>query len=123
MPKITIIEDDDSISYMYKTKFTHAGYQVTTAKNGQEGLRVVEEVMPDIVLLDLKMPVMSGDEMLEIMRSTTWGSEIKVIILTNISRDEAPHTIRHLGISHYVVKSHSTPKQIEELVSRTISLS
>ncbi len=119
-PKLTIVEDDTSIAYMYQVKFQNSGFDVTMAKNGEEGLRVIEANRPDIILLDLKMPIMDGAEMLDRLRNTDWGKDIKVIVLTNISRDEAPHTIRHLGIAHYIVKSHTTPAQILDLVKQTL---
>ena len=77
--------------------------------------------LPDLILLDLRMPDMSGDEMLAKMRATEWGKSMKVIILTNISKDEAPRTLSHLGISHYIMKVLFTPQQVVELVQKTLA--
>jgi len=90
MARILIVEDDVSISRMYEFRLKSIGHDIRCAYDGEEGLRTAEEFLPNLLLLDLKMPVLNGDEMLEKLRATAWGSEIRVIILTNISRSEAP---------------------------------
>ena len=65
MIKVAIIEDDQAISQMYRIKFEAEGYSVETAENGKLGLRLIEKMRPDIILLDLMMPVMGGEEMLK----------------------------------------------------------
>lgn len=119
--KIAVIEDEPSICEMYRMKLENAGYDVKTAHDGQEGLELLEEFKPQLILLDLKMPVMSGDEMLAKLRETDWGAEIRVIILTNISRDEAPRTLQFLNIDRYIVKAHHTPAQVLEIVEEILN--
>jgi DNA-binding response OmpR family regulator len=114
--KITVIEDDLPICEMYRMKLEHAGYDVKVAHNGQTGMELVEEFEPDLILLDLKMPIMTGDEMLESIRATEWGSKPRVVVLTNISKDEAPHTLRFLNVDRYIVKAHHTPSQVIDIV-------
>lgn len=116
MKKLLIVEDDYTILEMYRLKFENAKFKVFTANDGKEGLAVAEEAKPDVILLDIRMPVMSGDEMLRDMRATDWGKDIPVIVLTNISRDEAPRTLWHLGVADYIVKANSTPQMILEKV-------
>ena len=70
MAKIAIIEDDQAISQMYRIKFESEGYQVETAPDGKVGLELIKEMQPDIVLLDIMMPEMNGDEVLQKIRST-----------------------------------------------------
>lgn len=118
--KIVIVEDEENICNMYKMKLVSAGFDVKTASNGQIGLEVIEEFRPKLILLDLKMPVMSGDEMLTRMRQTDWGADIRVVILTNISRDEAPRNLQFLGIDRYIVKAHHTPTQIINIVQEIL---
>lgn len=113
---IAIIEDEPSLNEMYQMKLKLAGFKAVSAANGQEGLAVIEKHRPDLILLDINMPVMNGDEMLEKLRQTDWGAEIRVIILTNISRDEAPHSLRMLNVDRYIVKAHYTPTQVIEEV-------
>jgi DNA-binding response OmpR family regulator len=121
MVKIAIIEDDQAISQMYRLKFDAEGYEVETAGNGKLGLELVENMRPDIILLDLMMPEMNGDEMLEKLRATPWGKDIKVIILTNVGEQEAPESIKHLGVRRFIVKAEMTPRQVAEMVKNELA--
>ena len=120
MKKITIVEDDYTILEMYKLKFEFAKFKVSTATDGKQGLEVIEQEKPDVILLDIRMPIMSGDEMLREMRATDWGKDVPVLVLTNISRDEAPRTLWHLGVADYIVKASSTPQMILEKVEKVL---
>lgn len=114
--KVAIVEDDQAIAMMYRMKFEADGYDVQTAANGKLGLALIEEMKPDIVLLDLMMPEMNGDEMLVKLRETAWGKHIKVVILTNSGEEAAPPELKKLDIRRYVVKAEMTPRQVAELV-------
>lgn len=114
--KIAIIEDDLAIAQMYRMKFETEGYEVETAENGKLGLALAEEMKPDIILLDLMMPEMPGDEMLKQLRATDWGKKIKVIILTNMGEQEAPSIIKELNVKRFIVKADMTPRQVAEMV-------
>src|SRR5580704_12119534 len=114
--KIAIVEDDQAIAQMYRLKFQTEGYKVETAENGKLGLELVEKMKPDIILLDLMMPEMNGDEMLARMRKTAWGKSIKVVILTNVGEQEIPENIKKLGVSAVILKANMTPRQVAELV-------
>lgn len=116
--KVAIIEDDQTISQMYRFKFEAEGYQVETAENGQLGLQLAEVMKPDIILLDLMMPEMTGDVMLEKLRATPWGKSIKVIILTNMGEQEIPEKVRQLGVEAVILKADMTPRQVAELVKK-----
>jgi len=118
--KAVVVEDDQDLQYLYRLKLEREGFIVSTASNGVEGLKVVEEVQPDIILLDLMMPVMNGTEMLAEMRAKSWGSNARVIILTNISRDEAPQALRFLHVDRYIVKAHHTPAQVITIVHEVL---
>jgi DNA-binding response OmpR family regulator len=121
MPKIAIVEDDLAIAQMYRLKFEAEGYHVDIAENGKLGLALCEQMKPDLVLLDLMMPEMNGDEMLEKMRGTDWGKHTPVIILTNVGEQEAPAKLKELNVSGYVVKAEMTPKQVAELAKRELA--
>jgi len=118
--KAAVIEDDQDIQFLYRLKLEHEGFEVVTASNGEEGLAIIEKAQPDIILLDLMMPVMSGGEMLARLRAVPWGSNIRVIILTNISRDEAPQALRFLHVDRYIVKAHHTPAQVVAIVHEVL---
>jgi DNA-binding response OmpR family regulator len=117
---IAIIEDDQSIQDMYRLKLEVDGYKVVVADNGKKGLEAIEKSKPDLILLDIMMPEMTGDQMLEAMRKTEWGKDIKVIILTNVSKDEAYPKVEKYGIEGYVVKAHFTPQEVVKLVKKTL---
>jgi len=121
MVKIAIIEDDQAISQMYRIKFEAEGYQVETAGNGKLGLELAKHMKPDIILLDLMMPEMNGDELLEKLRATDWGKQIKVIVLTNMGEQEAPDSIKQLNVRRFIVKAEMTPRQVAEMVKRELA--
>jgi len=114
--KIAIVEDDQAISQMYRIKFEAEGYEVETAENGKLGLGLIQKMRPNIVLLDLMMPVMTGGEVLAKLRKTEWGKDIKVVILTNMGEQEIPEDVKKLGVSAVILKADMTPRQVAELV-------
>lgn len=119
--KVAIVEDDQTIAQMYRFKFEAEGYTVETAEDGKLGLELIEEMRPDMVLLDLMMPEMTGDQVLEAMRKTAWGKDIKVIILTNMGEQEIPDSVKTLGVTAVVLKANMTPRQVFELVKKHLS--
>ncbi len=121
VPRVAIIEDDQAISQMYRFKFEAENYQVETAENGRLGLALAEDMRPDILLLDLMMPEMTGDEMLIELRQKPWGKDIKVVILTNKGEQELPESIKHLNVSAVILKADMTPRQVFELVKTKLS--
>lgn len=120
MTKIAIIEDDQAISQMYRFKFEADGFTVETAENGRLGLELAKNMKPDIILLDLMMPEMNGDEMLAEMRKTTWGKNIKVVVLTNKGEQEIPPAVKTLGVSAVILKADMTPRQVAEVVQKQL---
>ena len=121
MTKIAIIEDDQAISQMYRIKFEAENFTVETAENGKLGFELVEKMKPEIILLDLMMPEMTGDEMLAKLRATDWGKNIKVIILTNMGEQEAPESLKTMGVKRFIVKAEMTPRQVAEMVKKELS--
>ncbi len=120
MIKIAIVEDDPVIRQMYLMKFEAAGFDVKVAENGQEGVALVKAFTPDIMLLDLSMPVMNGHEALALIRKEDWGRDIPVMILTNLGEEEAPKDLRKLGILSYIVKADLTPRQVVDRVKKAL---
>ncbi len=121
MTKIAIIEDELAIAEMYQFKLQQLGYEVKCAPNGKAGLELISAIRPTLILLDLMMPVMNGEEMLEKLRATDWGKTIKVIILTNITEDGRSTKLTDLGVEQYIVKANYTPVQIAEIVSKELA--
>lgn len=118
--KIAIIEDDQIISQMYRMKFESEGFDVQTATSGKTGIELVKDFLPDVILLDLKMPEMNGDEALTKIRENEWGRDIPVIILTNTSKEESPLILKRLDIAGYIVKAEMTPRQVVAKVKSII---
>lgn len=122
MKYILIVEDEHSIAELYKTKLGLHNFRVRIAYNGLEALKEIELDLPDLILLDLRMPVMDGETFLDKCRKINRYEDIPVIILTNISREEAPKTIWHYGISGYFVKAHHTPSDLLKVVEKTLDI-
>ena len=120
MKKIAIIEDDQAISQMYRMKFENEGYEVETAENGEVGLELIKKMKPDIILLDVMMPIMNGDEMLAKLRNEPWGKDTKVIILTNIGEQELPKSLLSLDVLDIMMKAELTPRQVAEAVKKAL---
>lgn len=119
--KIAIIEDDIAIVQMYRMKFETEGYEVVTASNGEDGLKLVEEEKPDMVLLDLMMPKMTGDQMLEKLRQAEFGKDLPVVVLTNMGENEAPASVKKNGVKKFIVKASMTPKDVAGVVKATLA--
>lgn len=122
MTKIAIIEDDPTISQMYRMKFEADGFEVGMADDGLHGVEMVKHFHPDIMLLDLQMPQMNGAEALAEIRAHDWGKDIPVLILTNLGKEEAPDILKTLNVSSYIVKAELTPKQVVARVKKTLGL-
>lgn len=115
---ILIVEDDDVIARMYEFKLNLEGFSVRLASNGLHALKIIKEARPDLILLDLRMPVMDGEEFLE--RFRILDDSTPVVVLTNISKDEAPKTIWHFGISGYYVKAQNKPSDLVNIIENIL---
>lgn len=116
MKKIVLVEDDQMLAELYQTRLELAGYTCLVANDGLSGLALIEKELPDLVLLDLMLPYVSGDEILRAMRESDWGKAIKAIFLTNISESEAPEGIQELGFEQYIIKANLVNDQLAEIV-------
>lgn len=114
--KIVIVEDNTSLADIYKTRLELLGYSCFVASEGIEALSIIERERPALVLLDLMLPKLSGDQILKIMRSNEWGKSIKVLIISNLNEADAPAGLRENGIEGYAVKANLTNDQIDQLV-------
>ena len=113
--KIAIIEDQEEIAEMYRFKFETEGFQAEVAENGQIGFKMVEEFQPDIILLDLMMPVQDGPATLDQLKAA--GIKTPVVILTNLGKEEASKRILATeNVVDFLIKADCTPKQVLERV-------
>ncbi len=120
MSKILLVEDDHSISTIYKIKLEYSGYDCVQAYNGLEALKLLENTVPDLILLDLKMPVMDGETFLRLFRKNYEQLHTPVIVLTNLNESEAPKTIWHYDIKDYIVKAHTTPGELITTIQKIL---
>lgn len=121
MQKIAIIEDDAVIAEMYRMKFEAEGFEVEIARNGRLGVELVKQMNPHLILLDLQMPEMDGEQALKAIRKEDWGKSIPVLILTNLGEEEAPKSLKTLGVEHYIVKADLTPSQVVKRVKDVLA--
>lgn len=117
---ILVIEDDNSILNMYKTSLTNDGYSVFTAVNGEDGLKIAQKEIPDLVLLDVMMPQVDGFAVLEQLKAESATDKIPVIMLTNLAQEEDRERGKKLGAKDYLVKSNLTPMQVSEKIKKYI---
>lgn len=115
--KIIIVEDNADLAEIYKTRLELLGYTCFIGYNGITGLYFIQKEVPDLVLLDLMIPDIAGDQVLRTMRASSWGKNIKVLVISNLNESEAPAGLRQLGIEGYVVKANMTDDSIDRLVN------
>lgn len=119
---VLIVEDEISLRMALKIKLSKEGYIALEAKNGQEGLEVALAKHPDLILLDMIMPVMDGMTMLQRLRKDVWGKKANVIVLTNLSDSNKAILAAENGTYDYLIKSdwkiEDLIKKIEECLKR-----
>jgi DNA-binding response OmpR family regulator len=118
--KIIIVEDDPALADIYKTRLEMIGYTCFIGYNGITGLYFIQKEQPDLVLLDLMIPDLSGGEVLETMRRSDWGRYTKVLVISNLNEAEAPSNLRMLGIEDYIVKANMANDDIERFVNKIL---
>ena len=123
--KILLVEDDEALANVYKSRLDIEGFETNWVGNGEDALSTALSYKPDLILLDLDMPLMNGSDMLERMRATEWGKDIKVLILTNSTPDvtSTPIHTQPLNADRYIIKAHRTPEQILDIVYETLTIS
>lgn len=115
MKKILIIEDDPLLSRMFQRVFTFEGYVPCLASNGQDGLNKLRDFRPDIILLDLMMPVLNGKDTLARLKADLATKDIPVIMLTNLADAETAKDLLTDGALQYVIKNKHSPQEIADM--------
>jgi DNA-binding response OmpR family regulator len=118
--KVVIVEDNTSLADIYKIRLELLGYQCFVAYDGEEALKVIEREVPQLVLLDLMVPKIAGDQILARMRASSWGKNIKVLIVSNLNEADAPAGLREQGIVGYAVKANLTNDMLDRMVDRIL---
>ena len=110
--KVLVIEDDTAMLDILSTKLGMAGLKVIKAQDGEEGLRLAQTELPDIILLDLVLPKMSGLDMLDALRNGEQGKSIPVFILTNLNENSSIYKSVALHTEAYFIKSNDSLEHI-----------
>jgi CheY-like chemotaxis protein len=121
MKKILIIEDNPIISKIYAQKFQQSGFQVETAENGFIGMKFLVSLHPDLVLLDLMMPVMHGVDVLRFIRMTPDLKTTPVIILSEAYMSELAQEAAKIGAELTLLKSSCTPALLVDVANKIFS--
>lgn len=122
MNSILIIEDDAALREMYKTKFTKENFSVTTAVDGQEGIKKMRTINPQIVLLDLIMSNVSGFDVLKMVKDDVKLNKIPILILTNIFVD-VEDLLKNWGATDFLLKANTTPDEVVRRVKHILEQS
>lgn len=119
-PKILVVEDDSFLAGMYVTKLGLEGFSVDLAGDGKEGLKKAREWKPDLILLDIILPVMDGFAMLEQLKSDEEIRAIPVVLLTNLGQKGDVERGLSLGAADYLIKAHFMPSEVIDKVKRLL---
>lgn len=104
-PKILLVEDDVALATVYKARLEAEGFEVSHCEDGEKALSAAVEFKPDLILLDVMMPKISGFDVLDILRNTPETVNTKVVILTALSQPKDQKKARTLGADDFLVKS------------------
>ena len=118
--KVLIVEDEIALSDVYKTLLDQAGYDVRVAENGEVALTVAEDFQPEMILLDLRMPVLDGIGFLEKYDLKKKHPEVKVVVFSNYDMQKEIDEAYSLGAERYLLKAWASPKELIELVKTTL---
>ena len=118
--RILLVEDDRFLRRACEASLRQRGHAVTTAADGEEGLRMARAERPDLILLDLLMPKLSGVDVLRALRDDPATRGLLVVILSNSSREEDVRAVTALGISGYFVKSNLSLQELGEQIDRLL---
>ena len=113
--KILVVDDEPNIVQVLKDRLEVEEYVVVTACNGDEGLKIARQELPDLILLDVIMPIMDGHEMLEKLRQQDWSTDISVIVLTARSQTQDILRAKDCTIDDYIIKPFDQSELLEKI--------
>lgn len=118
---ILIVEDDEFISDVYQRKLLLEGFEVALAKDGEEALRTIRERRPDLVLLDIMIPLKDGFQVLSELRVDAGLSDIRVVVMSNLSQGKDIAHAKELGALDYIVKSNIALPDMVQRIRKALS--
>lgn len=123
MKRILLVEDDDALANVYLSRLEIEGFEVRRVANGEDALATTLNFKPDLILLDVMMPKVSGFDVLDILRNTPETSKVKIIMLTALSQDSDKDKAEALGVDDYLVKSQVVITDVIERINFHLSQS
>jgi len=120
MKKILLVEDEEIMIDLLQKKIIREGYEVFIARDGEEGLKVMGEKKPDLVLLDIIMPKKSGFEVMEEMRKKSEFKKIPVIVISNSGQPVELDEARKLGAQDWLIKTEFDPQELVDKINKQI---
>src|ERR1017187_8879253 len=120
MKKILIIEDNQVVANVYRNKFAVEGYQTEVAFDGESGLKIMRTFQPDIMLLDLVLPPMSGVDFIKQVRSEAGFDKLPIIVFSNTYLTNMIQEAWKAGANKCLSKTNCTPKDVLEVARQTI---
>lgn len=119
--KILLIEDDAFLLSMYTAKFELENFDVTVAEDGEKGIKLAFNNLPDIILLDIILPKMDGFEVLKEIKADENLKNIPVLLLTNLSQKDDIERGLGLNAEDYLIKAHFTPAEVVDRVKKVLN--
>ena len=120
MAKLLLVEDDNNLREIYSARLSAEGYEIVTAADGEEALAVAVKERPDLIVLDVMMPKISGFGVLDILRSTPETRDAKIMMMTALSQDSDRERRKQLGVDKYIVKSQVTLEDVVDNVAELL---
>lgn len=120
MKKILVVEDDKFLSSAYRVKLTKANFQVKITSDGKEALQALDSFVPDLIILDLVMPVMDGFSVLESLRKDERYKKTPVLVASNLGESEDIVKATKLGATDYIVKTDLSMKKLIERIKQLL---
>lgn len=120
--KILLVEDDDSLANVYLARLEVEGFEVKRVPNGEDALAAAVEFKPDLVLLDVMMPKVSGFDVLDILRNTPETANLKIVMLTALSQENDKARADQLGADDYLVKSQVVIADVVERIKHHLGI-
>lgn len=121
MTKILIVEDDKDLSDAYRIVLEDAKYSVKNAFNGKEALDISKTFDPDLILLDLLMPIKSGKDFLKEYNRNELHPEVRIVVFTNLQDSTEVDYIYDLGADKYFIKSWTGPTGLIKIIRETLN--
>lgn len=120
--KILLVEDDDALASVYQTRLQAEGFDLRRVPNGEDALAAALDYKPDLILLDVMMPKVSGFDVLDILRNTPETTNVKVVMLTALSQDSDKERAESLGVDDYLVKSQVVIADVVDRIKTHLSV-